>query len=1123
MNDQPSAGRDEDELVLPADLRRQLHPRRGGHPGPALRADQRSVAWLRERRDAQWSDAEPLLALVAPGSGWDDAARRYLGGEADPVGAAAVALIPWKVEETVPGYGSPSDWVRRDGVWAHPHGVLDENREDETDWVRSGYGGYGKGSAPEGLLELQNGLAHVWSSEHGPAFAACALVELSTVAATWVAGSKIRFRPGRNLWLGQDAARRLRTLLAAADDREYADAAERLAAHRRTVQQKVVASYLVPTRHDWLDECQEWLDDGPDWRSEWLHIVLATPERLKASNRLAHEEHPLGLLVTLADAAGADALALFAQGLDGDADDTERRRLLKVIGLMPYDAVFPLLLDRRADRDVGAALTAATTRFPARALRRLAEAGATESLAEHVRAHPGLAAAMLPDLPDASRAAVEGVIAAETRVPDAAADDLPGLLVRPPWTRERASSRPVIVPGLEPPGGVSMTWAPGEREAWSVPDLPYGTDLDPATADWEALAKEFRSPWPRAAELLSLGPEKTVRPLLAEWDGEWTIGGARWMRCPVGRFGEDALRPALAAAKASPASSGELLLPYLNAEVAALMAGWLDSSKPARRVAVAWFVRHGADAARMLIPAALGKTGKKRNQAEGALRLLARRTDTARIVAAARGLGPDAASAIETLVTDPLEFLPDPLPDVPRWANPGALPQILLRGRERALPVATAGHVITMLAMSVPDDVYAGVDLVRERCDGRSLAEFSWALFERWERHGAPPRDGWAMDQLAWLGDDETVRGLAAAIEVWPGEGGHQKAVRGLDVLAAFGTDLALMNLHGIAQRVKFKGLRVRAEDKIEEIAATLGLTTEQLVDRTVPDLGLDADGSMALDYGPRRFTVGFDERLAPFVLDEDGRQRKTLPRPGAGDDTDLAPSAYQRFATMKKVARASATDQIRRLEQAMVTGRRWSATEFQELFVAHPLVWHIARRLIWLAESGDVTTAFRVAEDRTFADVRDQPFTLPATATIGIAYPPDLGPDLPAWKETLDDYELLQPFPQVERETYTLSDHERGSDHLTRFEGRTVRTVRVLALRHRGWNRNGHGLSRTLPTGQSVLLDLDPGLPFGSPDDEPEQRITTVHLPTPGTHFGELDPTTTSELIADLTTLTHP
>ncbi|MGQ7116348.1 hypothetical protein ACUOFC_68140, partial [Escherichia sp. TWPC-MK] len=44
-------------------------------------------------------------------------------------------------------------------------------------------------------------------------------------------------------------------------------------------------------------------------------------------------------------------------------------------------------------------------------------------------------------------------------------------------------------------------------------------------------------------------------------------------------------------------------------------------------------------------------------------------------------------------------------------------------------------------------------------------------------------------------------------------------ATVGLDILAAIGSDIALMQLNGIAQKLKFKALQERAKEKIADIA----------------------------------------------------------------------------------------------------------------------------------------------------------------------------------------------------------------------------------------------------------------------------------------------------------------
>ncbi len=358
-------------------------------------------------------------------------------------------------------------------------------------------------------------------------------------------------------------------------------------------------------------------------------------------------------------------------------------------------------------------------------------------------------------------------------------------------------------------------------------------------------------------------------------------------------------------------------------------------------------------------------------------------------------------------------------------------------------------------------------------------------------------------------------------------------------MLGAIGSEEALRAIHGIAQKVKFRALKEKAAEQIEAIARGLDLTTEQLADRLVPDFGLDDAASLVLDYGPRRFKVGFDEQLKPFVADEDGKPRKTLPKPGAKDDAELAPAAYKRFSQLKKELRTVAADQVRRLERAMVDQRSWTKGEFAEYFVDHPLVWHLARRLVWTAESGGGRTAFRLAEDKSLTDVAEDGFDLPEDAVIRLAHPVHLDREaIDAWSEIFADYEILQPFKQLARPVAAFTDEELKTGRLERFEGVEVPVGKVLGLVKRGWQRarpeDGGvepGITYQLPGG-FVVIGLDPGIIVGAIEETPTQRLDTVRLSANGyewyarnrlpDHPTDIDPVTASEVIAALAGITE-
>ncbi|GAA4387639.1 hypothetical protein GCM10023088_60010 [Actinomadura verrucosospora] len=1088
----------ENDLVIPDAWRRSLHARRGGAPGSKIKVPGPAAA-ARAVQGFVEQGRGVVEALLKGGAGEPElaeAARRHLDGRPDPAGAAVVAAVTSM------------------GVGGH-----------QGDKVCRAY-------------------VDAWVGEHGLGFAACALVELSRTKAvrkgggTWL-GTSVgaqRVTDEYALQIPEQEAKRVRGLLAIASDADYADAVERLAAHRSGWCASWLVSYLVPTREDWVDECCA-APPPQTRRHDLLGMVmpaLGKPEQLAAAfpaRGLYWGQASRALLASMADGIGPGVLPFLLTEVDGlSLESEDRKRIFETIAILPTDEAFQALLDRLDRKHVRAAVGEAARRFPVRALRLLARAGADDLLASHVEAHPDLAGAELPGLPEDVAAAVRRVAAASARVPEAAPGELPAVLADPPWLNPR---RPVLK-GLTVPEA-RLVWREGEREEW----LQWDPKTEkPDAPDWEALVGAYTSAGHDSGnvQLMVYGPEELIRPLMPRWKGYGVRWAHVWMRPLAARYELDALPPAVRTAKAFPDTCCEPLMPYLDGGVARFMAEGLVKRGallgPARR----WFGRHGVDAVPLLVPAALGDKAKERRPAETALRYVRDLRGLDGVVAAARDAhGDEAAEAVRTLLsTPPVETGLDRPPAVGAWLDPTPLPQVLLRGGERALPREAVGRLVEVLALPTP---YA-MDELAEACAPGTLSEFGWALFQQWLDAGKPSKDAWALRQLGRTGDDDTVRRLTPVIRAWPGEGGHKNAVHGLDVLAEIGTDVALMHLHGIAQKVKFKGLQAEAQERIRQVAKRLDLSTDQLADRLVPDFGLDAEGGMTLDYGTRRFLVRFDEQLKPFVADEDGKRRKTLPKPAAKDDPELAPAAYQAFAALKKDVRTVAADQLRRLEQAMVTRRRWTPAEFGEYIVRHPLVWHIARRLVWLAEDGGTTAAFRIAEDRTFADAGDEAFALPASARVGVAHPLDLGDTVKAWSEVFADYEISQPFPQLTRPVHTLTEQERGSGRLERFEGLKLPFGDVLGLVKLGWERGApldagveRWISRRVADRRYVVIDLDPGFAVGALDATGDHQVLEYvwlaaepadFWPSKGTPltFGELHPVMASEILSDLTAL---
>jgi hypothetical protein len=1091
----------EDQLHLPDDWSPWLLPRRGKRTGEPPKLDPEGPKNVRVLTKVHDSDLRASLAL-AGNRAVADAALGHLNGEPDPVGAGVIAAL-----------------------------LHSSERRRSTSVLR-----------PD---------LDAWFLEHGLAFAVCASITRLGITSGTI-HRPVKFGVANRLlesasveglgFLYNDIEGSLhlpRALLAGASEAEYEAALAGAAALRTGPAERFAATLFFPEQESWAAEvCGEW-DSVHYAVNMLLWQTIERPEHLAAAGleMIDYWQISSGMVSAIIDNLGAASLPILTATLRQQLGVDDREPVLDAIALLPSDEAMSYLLDHLAEPFVYAATRNAVARYPRRALRLLAARGGNSDLELRPRL-AALAAAVPTDfhsgLASGDLVAIESLLA-PSPIPVAAPETLPPLLTAPPWTVKRPKAKPVVQGGLASTDEPRIVWAEGEQERWSNPKHGYFIKLDDEGWRKYIARKDPRSAGRTHAVLLAYAPVEFTEEALAKWDGSIPPYGGDDMQVILTRFGT-AVADRLVTALRGNSALHSALPPILSPDAARLAADWFSRLKSARVSAIAWFDRHGVEGARLLVPDALGSNKKDRRAAEGALGYLAARHGRETVLAAAEPYGEAAVAGIRSLLDgDPLEPRGVKVPKVGSWFEPEVLPPVLLKGRDQALPAESVRHLATVLALATPEYPYAGLDVVAETCDRDSLARFGRALFQLWLSYGAPSTDGWVLTQLAHFADDDTVRLLAPKIREWPGQNQHKRAVTGLGVLGAIGTEAALRAIQGIADKVKFKALKQEARVQIEAIAAGLGLSAEQLADRLVPDFGLGEASALVLDYGPRAFKVAFDEQLKPYVTDETGKPRKSLPKPGAKDDPEIAAASYQRFTLLKKELRTTAADQVARLESAMVKARTWTVEEFRRFFVDHPLVKHLSRRLVWQAETDGTRSSFRIAEDGSFSDTADDAVALPEGATIRLAHPIHMEPkESDTWAEILADYEILQPFQQLGRPVMAFSEEELATGLLTRFEAAEVEVGRILGLTKRGWQR-AHpedggvepGVYYPLPGGGYVTIGLEPGIWVGMIAENPVQTLRGVCLrntpdfwwhgsPVPD-HPKDIDPLIASEILTAL------
>lgn len=571
---------------------------------------------------------------------------------------------------------------------------------------------------------------------------------------------------------------------------------------------------------------------------------------------------------------------------------------------------------------------------------------------------------------------------------------------------------------------------------------------------------------------------------------------------------------ALAATAKHRAAAVARVLALVEAPEAALPMLQVQLGSKAASVAAEWFAAHPLHAAVGLVPEAMG-AGKLGEAAREQLRTLKMRSPTA-VAAAPQHLTLEQGAWLQREILDvqerqqsigevSAEDLPQGLATaleavkqvkLPRWISLSSLPPIIVQGAGKRLAASEVGKVLTALAAK-PQGASTGpgaalLTAVKQAAEATSLDAFAWKLFELWQGMGCDSNGRWALRAVGRLGGDGCVLKLTPLLRAWPGESQHARAVLGLACLQEIGSDRALMALNSIAQKLKFKGLRQKAQETIQGIATARGLTPEQLADRIVPDCGLDARGSRVFDFGPRQFRFVLGPAMKPLVRDAAGQVRSDLPAPVKSDDPGKAAAAIAEWKLLKKTLREMLKLQAERLEDAMISGRRWSPADFQSCFVQHPLMVNLVRQLVLAVydDAGRVSRTLRVTEDQGVADQNDEETSLPSTEQIGVVHPAHLDESSrAAWGQVLGDYEIIPPFPQLTRQICRPESHELEATQITRLRGAKIPGIVLYGMLERShWLRDtpadGGGFmqhSRHFPAAQlTAVIRYTPGFSIG-------------------------------------------
>ncbi|NDV67179.1 DUF4132 domain-containing protein [Bacteroides sp. 224] len=324
-------------------------------------------------------------------------------------------------------------------------------------------------------------------------------------------------------------------------------------------------------------------------------------------------------------------------------------------------------------------------------------------------------------------------------------------------------------------------------------------------------------------------------------------------------------------------------------------------------------------------------------------------------------------------------------------------------------------------------------------------------IYLYWKDNGAEAKKKMFMVPYCIYASDTQILALRTQLKDWAEASRGAIAAFVVNAIAMNGGSVALMMIDAMATKFPNNQVKNAAKAAFSFAAKALEIPEDVLSDKIVPTLGFNKEGEKVLDYGSRTFTITLMPDFSLSIRDDEKQKNiKSMPSPGVNDDAVKATAAKKEFSELKKQIKATVQAQTNRLEKVIMNGRRWKADAWSELFVENPIMHKFATGLIWGAyEDSTLLETFRYMDDGTFNTVNEDEYALPDHVAITLIHPCELSDEtLAQWKEQLDDYEVVQPLPQLTMSVPELAKEEMDNNNkIVRYKGTMPLSGKIAGL----------------------------------------------------------------------------
>ena len=239
-----------------------------------------------------------------------------------------------------------------------------------------------------------------------------------------------------------------------------------------------------------------------------------------------------------------------------------------------------------------------------------------------------------------------------------------------------------------------------------------------------------------------------------------------------------------------------------------------------------------------------------------------------------------------------------------------------------------------------------------------------------------------------------------------------------LEAIALSGTKKGFGLVYEASRKFKQSSVRNRCSEILFNITKRLGISKEAFADKVIPDFNFNKDGVRIVESSGTKFKITLKSDFTISIFDEiKNKEFKTFPK-------DFPEDAKKELSKIKSEINKVLKTQTERMQLVFMDARKWTVTEWKEVFFENPFMKAFAIKLIWgiYDKNNNLLNTFRYMEDGSFNNIDDEEIIIDDNSLITLISPVEIKKELILkWKNQLADYDIVQPFNQLSE--YTKED----------------------------------------------------------------------------------------------------